>query len=102
MVHYHVHENPPLYPTLSQMQFTLSQAVSRIFILILFPHLRLGLPIGLTPSGFQAKISYEAPPGTHWLRGWVGPRAGLDAVAKRKNPFPVPTGNRTPVAQPVA
>jgi len=22
-------------------------------------------------------------PGTHWTRGWVGPRAGLDAVATR-------------------
>jgi hypothetical protein len=21
---------------------------------------------------------------THWLRGWVGPRAGVDSVAKRK------------------
>jgi hypothetical protein len=25
-------------------------------------------------------------PGTHWIGGWVGPRAGLDAVAKRKIP----------------
>jgi hypothetical protein len=23
-------------------------------------------------------------PGTHWIGGWVDPRAGLDAVAKRK------------------
>jgi hypothetical protein len=23
-------------------------------------------------------------PGTHWIRGWVGPRAGLDAEARRK------------------
>jgi hypothetical protein len=22
--------------------------------------------------------------GTHWIGGWVGPRAGLDAVEKRK------------------
>jgi hypothetical protein len=22
----------------------------------------------------------------HWIGGWVGPRAGLDTVAKRKNP----------------
>jgi hypothetical protein len=27
-------------------------------------------------------------PGSHGIRGWVGPRAGLDAVAKRKNPYP--------------
>jgi hypothetical protein len=24
----------------------------------------------------------------HWTEGWVSPRAGLDAVAKRKNPCP--------------
>jgi hypothetical protein len=24
------------------------------------------------------------PFGTHWIRGWVGPRAGLDAGARRK------------------
>jgi hypothetical protein len=23
-------------------------------------------------------------PGTHWIGGWVGPRAGLDNVGKRK------------------
>jgi hypothetical protein len=23
-------------------------------------------------------------PGTHWIEGWVGPRAGLDDVGKRK------------------
>jgi hypothetical protein len=27
-------------------------------------------------------------PGTHLTRGWLGPRAGLDEVAK--NPFPLP------------
>jgi hypothetical protein len=26
----------------------------------------------------------EEPPGTHWIGCWVGPRAGLDAVKKRK------------------
>jgi hypothetical protein len=25
---------------------------------------------------------------THWIGGWVGPRAGLDAVVKRKFPSP--------------
>jgi hypothetical protein len=24
---------------------------------------------------------------THWIGGWVGPRAGLDAVVKKRNPF---------------
>jgi len=32
----------------------------------------------------------------------VGPRVSLDAVAKRKNPFPAPAGNQTPVIQPIA
>jgi hypothetical protein len=26
----------------------------------------------------------KEPPGTHWIGGWVGPRAGLDMVEKRK------------------
>jgi hypothetical protein len=26
----------------------------------------------------------EGDSGTNWIGGWVGPRAGLDAVAKRK------------------
>jgi hypothetical protein len=32
--------------------------------------------------------SRERAPGNHWIGGWVGPRAGLDAVAKRKIPIP--------------
>jgi hypothetical protein len=27
-------------------------------------------------------------PGTHWIRGWVGSRAGLDAVVRRRNSIP--------------
>jgi hypothetical protein len=30
--------------------------------------------------------SREREPGTHWIGGWVGPRAVLDAVVKRKVP----------------
>jgi len=26
----------------------------------------------------------EKDPGTYWIGGWVGPRAGLDTVVKRK------------------
>jgi hypothetical protein len=29
--------------------------------------------------------------GTHWIGGWVGPRAGLDTEAREKNPLPLPT-----------
>jgi hypothetical protein len=28
----------------------------------------------------------EIAPGTHWIGGWVGPRASLDTVVKRKIP----------------
>jgi hypothetical protein len=42
-------------------------------------------------------------PGTHWIGGWVGPRAVLDAVVKRKIPSPRRESNpRTPIVQPVA
>jgi hypothetical protein len=34
-------------------------------------------------------IPRERAPGTHWIGGWVGPRAVLDAVVKRKNILPV-------------
>jgi len=33
------------------------------------------------PGRFTSK---ERAPGTHWIGGWVGPRAILDAVVKRK------------------
>jgi hypothetical protein len=37
----------------------------------------------LRPGCFIPK---EKAPGTHWIGGWVGPRAVLDAVVKRKIP----------------
>jgi hypothetical protein len=30
----------------------------------------------------------ERAPGTYWIGGWLGPRAVLDAVIKRKLPSP--------------
>jgi hypothetical protein len=30
----------------------------------------------------------DRAPATHWIRGWVGPRAGLEAVSMRKIPSP--------------
>jgi hypothetical protein len=37
-------------------------------------------------------------PGTHWIGGWVGPRAVLDAAVKRKIPSPRRESNpRTPI-----
>jgi hypothetical protein len=45
----------------------------------------------------------EKTPGTHWIGGWVGPRAVLDAVVKRKIPSPRRESNpRIPIVQPVA
>jgi hypothetical protein len=46
--------------------------------------------------------SRERAPGTHWIGGWVGPRAGLDAVAKRRIPSPRRESNSDPIVQPVA
>jgi hypothetical protein len=45
----------------------------------------------------------ERAPGAHWIGGWVGPRAILDAVVKRKIPSSRRESNpRTPIVQPVA
>jgi hypothetical protein len=35
----------------------------------------------------------EKAPGTHWIGGWVGPRAVLGAVVKRKIPSPARNRN---------
>jgi hypothetical protein len=52
------------------------------------------------PSRF---IPRGRAPGTHWIGGWVGPRAVLDAVMKRKIPAPRRESNpTTPIVQPVA
>jgi hypothetical protein len=37
--------------------------------------------------------SRERAPGTHWLGGWVGPRASLDMVSKTKIPNPYQESN---------
>jgi hypothetical protein len=45
----------------------------------------------------------EIAPGTHWIEDWVGPRAVLDMVAKRKIPSLHKELNpRTPIIQPIA
>jgi hypothetical protein len=45
----------------------------------------------------------ERAPGIHWIGGWVGPRAVLDAVVMRKIPIPRQESNpRTPIVQIVA
>jgi hypothetical protein len=69
-------------------------------------------PLTLTPALDGSEWSASRPgrftpkeraPGTHWIRGLVGPRAILDAVVKGKIPSLRRESNpRTPIVQPVA
>jgi hypothetical protein len=52
---------------------------------------KIHAPVALSPG---------RAPGTHLMGGWLGPTAGLDAMAKRK--IPVPAWNRTTVIYPLA
>jgi hypothetical protein len=45
-------------------------------------------------------IPGEGAPGTHWIGGWLVPRAGLDVMEKRK--ILRPAGNRILAVQSVA
>jgi hypothetical protein len=48
-------------------------------------------------------IPRESAPVTHWIWGWMGPRAILDTVVKRKIPSPRRESNpRTLIVQPVS
>jgi hypothetical protein len=47
-----------------------------------------------------ATLPWGKSPGTHWTGGWVGPRASLDAVEKRK--ISCHARNQIPVIKPVA
>jgi hypothetical protein len=53
--------------------------------------------IGVEVSG-QFHIPAALAPDAHWIGGWVGPRAGLETVVKRKIPSPYrnPSGARSP------
>jgi hypothetical protein len=46
--------------------------------------------VSFTPRSLYRGVT---GPGTHWGGGCVGPRAGLDAVAKGKNSIIAPAGN---------
>jgi hypothetical protein len=59
-----------------------------------------GESLASRPGRFTPK---ERATGTHWIGGWVGPRAVLDTVVKRKIPSPCRESNpRTAIVQPVA
>jgi hypothetical protein len=56
--------------------------------------------VSFTPRPLYPK---ERAPGAHWIGGWVGPRAVLNAVVKRKIPSPRRESNpTTPIVQSVA
>jgi hypothetical protein len=57
---------------------------------------------GVVSFTFRTFYSPVIAPVTHLIGGWVGLRAGLDVMAKRKNPFTATVVNRTPVVQAVA
>jgi hypothetical protein len=48
-----------------------------------------------SPGRFTAR---KRAPGTHWIGGWVGPRAVLDAVVKRKIPSPAESRTLEPLS----
>jgi hypothetical protein len=48
-------------------------------------------------------MSKERAPATHWIGGWVSPRAILDAVVERKiSSYRRESNPRTPIVQSVA
>jgi hypothetical protein len=49
-----------------------------------------------------ALLQRKEAPGTHWIGGWVGPRAGLDDVEKGKFIFPVLDSKANPSVLPIA
>jgi hypothetical protein len=65
-------------------------------------HVNLGIRwswvVSFTPRPLYLGVT---APGIHWIGDWVGPRACLNVVAKRKTPIISPAGKRTPVVQPV-
>jgi hypothetical protein len=42
--------------------------------------LTLALDGGEWSTSHSSRFTLEGAPGTHWIGGWVGPKASLDAV----------------------
>jgi hypothetical protein len=68
------------------------------------PRIRLALNGGEWSASRPGRFTpRERVPGTHWIGGWVDPRAVLDAVVKKKITTPRrESKSRTPIVQPVA
>jgi hypothetical protein len=47
-------------------------------------HIHVFLTSELFSSGWSASRPGRFTPGTHWIGGWVNPKAGLDDLEKRK------------------
>jgi hypothetical protein len=39
---------------------------------------------GEWPASRPCRFTAKQSPGTHWIKGWVDPKTGLDDVEKRK------------------
>jgi hypothetical protein len=52
--------------------------------------------LALGVNEWSALCSGRITPGINSIGGWVGPRVGLDAMARRKNTFSLPAANRPP------
>jgi hypothetical protein len=61
--------------------------------------LDLGTNMAVSGQLHASVLPSGKDPRTHWLRGWVGPRGGLDVVEKRKS---YTVGNRNRAIQPIA
>jgi hypothetical protein len=61
--------------------------------------LTLALDVGEWSASRPGRFTHrEGALGTRWIGGWVDPRAGLEAVVKRKIPSPRRESNpRTPI-----
>jgi hypothetical protein len=60
--HYRIHKCPPPISILSQLNSVHTLHPTSWRPILLSSHLRLGLPIGLLPSGFPTKVQYTPLP----------------------------------------
>jgi len=59
-------------------------------------HLGVRWVAAITPRPLEHRLLPENNPGTHWRWGWVGLRASLDVLERRKISFPCRDSNPGP------